>query len=154
MKILAVFSCICFVTAHLHAAAPYIDSIPAKRHKISHQQFLDKYGQDDTARAVIDYFFHEHKKATRGIIPYTLITAGGITLYATAIAGGNAGTVIIIGTIIILITVICATFLLGSLVDLVKFSRKRLLKILDNYFSGNGIRRRLKKNLYSQKSHF
>ena len=124
------------------------DSIP---YHISKQQFLSEYGKDDTAKAVINYFFKQHKKAKKGIIPYSLISAAGTILYATTIAGGNAGTVIILGTIVIVVTAVSGALLLGSLIDLVKFSRKRLFKILDNYFSGKGIPRRLKKNLYSDK---
>jgi hypothetical protein len=46
---------------------------------------------------------------------------------------------------------IFGTLLLGSFLDLLKFSRKKLLNTLDNYFSGKGIPSGLKKNLYKKR---
>ena len=43
-----------------------IDSIP---YKISKQQFLSECGKDDTSKAVINYFFKQHKKAKKELFP-------------------------------------------------------------------------------------
>jgi hypothetical protein len=52
---------------------------PKKPYKISQQQFLDRYGKDDTAGRVINYFFYEHKTAAKGFIPYLLLTSAAVS---------------------------------------------------------------------------
>jgi hypothetical protein len=70
------------------------------------------------------------------------------------VIGGPLGVIIFLGTFVILGTFISGLLFFDSCISLLKFSRKRLLKILTNYYMGKGTPRRLKKNIYTQKWHF
>ncbi len=151
MKILMVFGFVCFISSNIYSASPCSDTIPERKvYKISQQQFLERYGTDDTTRAIINYYFLRYKKATKRLIPYSLIIIGSGILYATSVVNGAAGVVLVWGSITIGAMLIFGTLLLSSCADLLKFSRKKLLKILDNYSSGRGIPSNLKKNLYKR----
>lgn len=151
VKILITLSFISAIFISTHGATSRTDTIqPAKHYKISQQQFLDKYGRDDTAKIIINYYFLRHKKATKKLIPYSLVIAGSGVLYATSVVNRAAGVELIWGSLTIGAMVFFGVFLLSCWNDLYDFSRKKLLKTLGNYFSGKGIPSRLKKNLYKK----
>lgn len=150
-----VFGLACFFLNDAHPTAFCADTLPqGKIYALSQQQVLDNFGKDDTARAVINYFFLRRRKATKGLLPYSLITTGASILYATSIVGKSAGTVLVVGTVVISVTLIFGMLLLTDCIDLLKFSRRRLFKLLGTYFAGKGIPRRLKRKLYRQKWRF
>lgn len=146
MKTVIALAFASLMSANLRAASFCADTTqPKQLYKISHQQFLDKYGKDDTSRAVIDYFFSYRRKApTRIIISSVALGAGialtGVAAISTSILG--------VAFITIPLMAVSAAFLLSNCTDLLKFSRKKLLKILDNYFDGKGMPMKLKKQMY------
>jgi len=155
MNLLTALGFVLLCSNDLPASAAHSDTLsPKKPYKISQQEFLDKYGKDDTARMVIDYFFQQHKKAAKWVIPYLMLTATGSIIYATAILGASLGVIIFLGTFVLLGTFVAGLLFLDSCISLLKFPRKRLHRLLDNYYTGKGIPRRLKKNIYNQKWHF
>jgi hypothetical protein len=155
MKQLTALGFVLLLSNNLPAAVLCSDTLtPKKPYKLSRQQFLDKYGKDDTARMVITYFFQQHKRAAKWVIPYLMLTAAGSVIYATAIVTGSLGVIIFLGTFVLLGTFIAGLLFLDSCIGLLKFPRKRLFRLLNNYYAGNGIPRRLKNNIYYQKWHY
>lgn len=85
MKILIAFGFVFLISIKIQAATLYIDTTqPGKPSEISQQQFLEKYGSDDTAGTIINYFFLQRAKAHRRIIPSSI--AFGIGIFITAVA--------------------------------------------------------------------
>jgi hypothetical protein len=134
------------VTTNLRSAIVYADTTqPVKSHKISHRQFLDRYGKDDTAKTLINYFFLQRKKTSKTTIVSSVALGVGVALTAYA-----AASVSIFGVAFVTVPVMILSlgFLLRSCSALSKFSRKKLLKTLDNYFAGKGVPVKLRKLIY------
>jgi hypothetical protein len=112
-------------------------------YKLNEADFLKTNGRDDSSKALIKYFFYKRKSSKEMIyIPLTagfLITAGiGIASIFTPIAF-NPGFVILLG-------LTGASILVLEIVGisrLLMVSRKRLSRILNNYFQVKSIPRRI-----------
>jgi hypothetical protein len=154
MKILIIFALVSFISINLYATTPCGDSIPQeKQYKISRQQFLDKYGKDDTARTIINYYFTKRKASLyQTIITTTLTTLSGIIF--TKIVGN--GPINIAGFFLAIalgwFILIAGLYIFLSIHIFFFYSRKNLLKVLGNYFSDRGIPSKLRRHLYGKKS--
>lgn len=128
------------------SAAIVTDSIPVnKPWNISQQQFLAEYGKDDTSKAIITYYFQNHKflrKSLNFFIPASALTTG------IALSGANSPG----KAIFIFIAIIADDLTLAIVGRMTKYSRKKLLKTLNNYFSGKGIKPKLKRLLFKGSS--
>ena len=147
MKTLCLFYFVCFITNKSFAIINLSDT--TNPYKLSQQQFLDKYGKDDTASAVINYYFSKHKKAGRAAIICSGIITGSGILYITEVAN-SAGTSYALGILTIGVMLLFGVSLIGALDNLFNFSRQKLFKTLNNYFSGKGISSGLKKKIFTQ----
>jgi len=140
----SLFFFVCFTTNKVYASVIVSDSIPAgKLWKIPQQQFLDQYGRDDTARAIIDFYFTNHSRSCKALnlfAPLAVIATAILVLSASSVA--------------ILVTPFFAApvdiIIVGILEKLDKYSRKKLYKELQQYLSGKPISSSLKRNIYNK----
>ena len=151
--------CFSFCTAFANYAVslPASDTVPPPlSHKLNKEAFLACYGKDDSARALIQVYFHRRK----GGIPFLAIgspvtVASGIGLIAAqsqlkkdnkdgtldhqlgdSIASGIMGVFLGLG----------AAFVLIGLPRMHRYSRKRLLRALTDYYAGKPIPHGIAKN--------
>jgi hypothetical protein len=155
MRILITASLIFFISANTKASGIYVDTThPVKPYKIFHKQFLEEYGKDDTSRAIINYYFKKRTNAGKDIIVMSTITAvSGSLLLVFAESNAVILPFFAEGLFAAAFWTLGIT-LIACLYRLFHFSRKNLLKELNDYFSGKEISFRLKKRLYKKKNWF
>ncbi|HYM94525.1 MAG TPA: hypothetical protein VET23_10325 [Chitinophagaceae bacterium] len=153
MKIVLIFSAYCILSIHATGATIFTDTTqPRKPWKISQQQFLERYGKDDTSRRIIHYFLALRKTGKIITISAGLLTAGlGFYFDRVIVKGEGArlapgGLVGFFWGIAVAATIwgLGITTLLSAYLW-IAHPRKKLWKILNNYFSGKGIPPDLKK---------
>jgi len=152
-RLLLSLALVFFISNKVSAAAVIpIDSIPAnKPWKLSQQQFLLQYGKDDTSRAIINYYFEQqHNKGQKKVLVNTLITAAGITVFAIITSNGTAEA-IIVGAPFITAGLIFGIFAFRNAINIICFSRKKLYRVLINYFATKKIPDSLRKDIYRKK---
>lgn len=118
-----------------------------KSHKLSQQEFLDKYGRDDSSRALIKYYFQK-RNAAKWVLFYGAGT-GAVSAIAYALTWAGAGSATGLGAIFVIIIVLSglftgAIFALTGLLFLLTYSRKKLFRLLKNYHRGNGIPKKIR----------
>jgi hypothetical protein len=124
---------------------PLTDTTVKKEYKRNRNEFLDRYGHDDSSRALINFYFHRRGLVIGNLsagIPFTLLS--GIALFPATAAensnGNGLGTALlfpILFTGVMLILVGSYLWIRYSHTTL--YSRKRLLILLDDYFNGKSI---------------
>ena len=139
-----------FISSHGVAASfPKTDTsvYPRKPHKLNQQQFLDRYGTDDSARALIRYYYPKRKAAVRSILQSAglLIISGILSaiIFSTS-TGIESG----YGALFILLILLSsayagAAFILINTAILLVYSRKRLYRLLRDYTKGKKLPRRI-----------
>ena len=145
MKILVLLLFAFFTITKIKASSLPTDSTQAnKLWKISQQQFLGKYGKDDTSKAIINYYFRNFimaRKALNVFLPVAA-AASGIAIFKKSGSGGF---------VIVYIVAMVDIFTLSILGRMNQYSRKQLLKSLNKYFSGSGVSKKIKKWIKHQK---
>jgi hypothetical protein len=133
------------------ATAPvYKDSTtPPGTARLSRQQFLDRYGTNDTARALIGYYFDKNKKAKRDLIIYGIAgVVAGFLLDAIFVGRWNMDA--LGGLILVLIlgsfVYVCGITVLISLYKWWRFSRRRLAVQLERHRAGKPLRKSIYRN--------
>ncbi len=123
-------------------------SLPQKPHQLSQQQFLDKYGHDDTSRAMILLFFKTNKSAKKLVF---LSAAVGILSYLAADAifksTDNVGGIEFLGILIVVAT-LAIPF---NIFYWIRYSRQNLLKHLERHKAGNRIPKWIRRDELFQK---
>jgi hypothetical protein len=115
-------------------------------------EFLNKYGKDDTSRALISFYFHKRSLGRKLIFfPFILdlVALAGFWLYftyVTAPADGWAFTFFSIG----FIASMAIFSIIGGIV-LLTHSRKKLLQLLNEYNRGRSIPDAIRSNSYFKK---
>ena len=111
-------------------------------YKQSKQYFLEKYGKDDSTRALINYFF---KKRIDGIYEtfVPLAVGGGSALLLNNIKVGAM--LILVPITLALVLYACPIYIINGQVKWISFSRKRLLGYLIDYNSGKPLPKRVKR---------
>ncbi len=66
-------------------------AINPQAYKLTQQQFIDRYGANDTARALIQYYFKQNKTAKRDILIWTPIGLASSLLFDRAVTNGASG---------------------------------------------------------------
>jgi len=119
-------------------------SIDPSRYLLNKKQFMDKYGIDDTSRALINFYFSKRNTAGSFLSIYTIFFTG--QLYVIAIAATfpgegliSTGVVILCIGYTLLVFVPATVFLIEGLQGLGKYSKKKLYIEVMNYLKGNGI---------------
>jgi hypothetical protein len=129
-----------------HLAQPVLSDTtkPEKEYKLNRDQFLEKYGKDDSSRALINYYFSRRTSAKILFfinvwqIPFWPFPFS----YNLKTAESNSSTIgQSLGAFIISLIFLCLLFASFGLAtagsaEWLKHSRKRLLKQLNNYFNG------------------
>lgn len=114
---------------------------PEKEYKISRDEFLEKYGRDDSSRALINYYFSKRIAAkilffsTSWQVPiWPFPLASNIRVTQSKSSNLSTGLGGLIGSIIFLSLLLASVGLASrGLGQWVKYSRKRLLQQLNNY---------------------
>jgi len=113
-----------------------------KPYKLSEQQFLDKYGRDDSSRALIRYFFERRKASGKTFLISAISTAGFGLLFGLVVmdSRNNSGLQGLATGLLLLGGGVAAglTALFSGAVWL-KSSRRHLFKLICNYNAGKKI---------------
>lgn len=145
-----IFFAFLFNTAQsLAASFPPPDSAiqPRKPHKLTRQQFLDRYGTDDSSRALIQYYFPKRKAAVRNILQSSglLVLAGLLSIVVFSKGNGieNGLGDFFILLILLSSAYVAVGFLVVNATLLLLQSRRRLYNMLQAYRNGKGLPRRI-----------
>ena len=154
-----------FIVKTSFASAPmpmtFIDTTNSKKEfKLNKKEFLEKYGKDDSSSALIKFFFQKRKLGaigafTNGPFASFFITAAVVAGSSNSNNDGRKA-VLIASYAFLALTV---TFLVLSIVMLIKHTRKELLMQLHNYNAGQAIPKKIseshlyKRILKGEKNH-
>lgn len=138
LAILFLFSCI-------NAGA--IIQTPDTSHKpwrISKEQFIQKFGHDDTSKALIDYWFYTRETGWLVTIPTSVLTVltGAGFFYVLSV---DESSLIAIATGTLFLP--CLILLSLCIVFLTQHSKKKLYKLLQIHQSGKRLPAKLSKEL-------
>ncbi|HXB43547.1 MAG TPA: hypothetical protein VNV85_05795 [Puia sp.] len=122
-------------------------TITKNEYKISRKEFLEKYGRDDSSRALINFYFS--KRVPARILFFSVIWQIPIWPFPLAsnlrVSQSKSGSISqgfggLVGSVIFLCLLLATVGLAtGALGQWVKYSRKRLLSQLNRYFNGQSI---------------
>ena len=148
-----------FSFASILSLLPLHDTVaPPGPYKLNKNEFLEKYGRDDSSRALILFYFRKRKiDQTNFYAGAFLALIGGIAVfpvknlpdmgdYNSLNYSPSDKLAFSIGIVCLLAAGIPLLLTGGSL--LLRYNRKRLLKMLDNYFTGKFIPRGIVGNKY------
>jgi hypothetical protein len=141
-----------FAAASNLVSSPLRDSsIRHKEHKLNEKEFLEKYGRDDSSRALISFYFLKRSKGiTRFSIaaPSTVLPGIALVPVANKAEGdkGNMHDASAAGGLTILLCGAIAFLSLATAVW-VRYSRKKLLRVLTDYSIGKHIPKGIAKNM-------
>jgi hydrogenase-4 membrane subunit HyfE len=142
-----------------------LDTIPVSKaaYKLSKTEFLEVYGKDGTARALIHFHFSKRSRALALVIIGLPELIASSLLYNSVLMGAAGQG---LGALIIASAYLGITVDLGlafSIVGFVKgliYSRRKLLSQIRGYYAGKGIPARIAKSrqfkkrlLFENKSH-
>ena len=122
-------------------------SITVTDYKHSHQFFLDKYGTDDTTKALINYFFRERKNAFyETVLPVVAVGVSALLLNALGNVNikedtGGAGLLVALPLAVVIFE--APVYFIDGQIRWLRFSRKRLLSFLTSYNFGNSLTHRI-----------
>jgi hypothetical protein len=126
-----------------------------KEHKLSREQFLEKYGRDDSTRALINFYFAVRKKSTK-MIWVSLVSLAVLSIIIGVIATTYAdpkypGTYDDLGAAVAIVffstgIYAAAVFAMIGTIRTLMYSRKKLLRILKNYYDGYSLPPRITKS--------
>lgn len=129
---------------------PFTDSIYGKKHQLSREAFLNRFGTDDSSRALIHYFFDKRKVAQKKALARAGIAAGAGILFALLIMSNIfKGNLLLIFAAIGLGSAFWVFLLFGifSGIMLYSYSRKRLLRLLQAYQQGKPLPKKITRQL-------
>lgn len=109
--------------------------ISKKLHKLSYDEFMYAYGTDDTSIAIINIYFDKRDYSATGQMSFLPIS----TIVAIVIPPIGVG-----------LMVISSPLFINGLLTSNKYSRKKLLKILNNYKDGDILSNRNKKKIVQE----
>lgn len=136
-------------------------SIIPKENQQSKKYFLDKYGKDDSSRALIEFFFKRQHTGKLEAFIWAGIGSASSIFFDRVIVNGTGPPLGALGVLIGIFTACLIWTSIGGVLAgifiLLKYNRKRLLKLLVNYDEGKGIpksflyKRRFNKQLELEK---
>lgn len=138
-------SCILFI--NYSSAAIIIkrvdSSILTKEYQQSKQYFLDKYGKDDSSRALIEFFFKRRHSGKLQTFIWTGVGAASGIFFDTVVENGSGpfigGYGFFIGLLIACLIWTAIGGVLAGIFVWIKYSRRRLLVLLNKYNNGKGM---------------
>jgi len=122
---------------------------------LTQHEFLEKYGRDDSSKALINFFFKRRSPGAGMIGGGLVLTVGGTVGLVAAVNGVNDRSNDLGQQVNDLWLAVLAGIALGAGVALTavgvglggRYSKQRLLRLLDNYFAGIPIPRNIVKNI-------
>lgn len=147
----------CFLFHYAVASVPvYKDSaIHPKEFHLSQQQFLEKYGNDDTSRALIRYYFRRTIGAKRNTIIFGSAGLLSSIAFDRLIVNGTPSREPLVGIGFVLflglMIYVSAIIVLLSILIWILFSKKTLMKQLQKYRTGTPMPNRIKRNFSFKK---
>jgi hypothetical protein len=141
LKPLTGFLLLLLISVKVNATTP-VDTTTKLKHK-SQAWFHQQYGKDDTAKAIIDYFFLKRQR----LLTPLLISAGitlaiGVTALFTA-GPGKSDIAYDVGLILGGAFFFSISFVL--FMEYLNYTKRKLIKTLELYQSGKGIPKWLKR---------
>lgn len=103
-----------------------------KKHKLNYDEFMTKYGDDDTAAAIIEIFFDKRNNFAKGQQSFLPISAA-ITFALPPVGVG--------------LMVISTPFFINGTIINQKYNRKKLMNILEKYQYNNALPLKLKEQV-------
>lgn len=144
---------ICTYSKATISAVPNIDSLKKPWH-INQEQFIEKYGKDDSSRALIRYYFQRRKAFKKaGLISASIAGVSGI-LFQLLIMDSTVGSALgslALGIPLMLLLWGFGIATLFLIVKWLKMSRRYLFKLIKKYNAGKGIPKRMTSQLLFQK---
>jgi len=104
-------------------------NVAEKKHKLNYNEFMTKYGDNDTAAVIIEIFFDKRNNAAKGQMSFLPISAA-ITFALPPVGVG-------------LMVISTPLFINGMIVNQ-KYNRKKLMNILEEYQYNNELPLKLK----------
>ena len=159
MKLLLISAMLCSGMHSIAASVPVFmvmdTSIDRSAYALSQDQFMEKYGRDDSSKALINFFFKRRSPGAGMIGGGLVLTAGGTVGLIAAVNGVNDRSNDLGQQLNDLWLAVLAGIALGAGVALAavgiglgsRYSKQRLLRLLDNYFTGIPIPRNIAKNI-------
>ncbi len=111
------------------------DYVLDKKHKLSYQEFMNLYGTDDTSKAIIEIYFDKRDYSATGQISFLPI---------------SSIVAVIVPPLGISLMAISSPLFVNGLLISNKYSRKKLLKALNNYQNDSILSNRNKKMVVKQ----
>lgn len=147
---LLLFFCFKMLMGFGFSVIPFTDSTTGKKHQLTREAFLNRYGTDDSSRALIHYFFDKRQVAQKKAITRAGIAAGAGILFALLVMSNIfQGNLLLIIAAIGLGSAFWVFLLFGifSGIVLYSFSRKRLLRLLQAYQQGKPLPKKITRQL-------
>jgi hypothetical protein len=115
-------------------------------YQLNREQFYATYGRDDSSRALISFYFHKRNNAKKLTFVGFIMATLSILFINVFIANNSSvqGTGdAVAGTLLVnfvgLISAASLVLMITGIVRWVIFSRKKLLRLLNDYFAGRSI---------------
>lgn len=123
-------------------------NIRPKPWKVTEQQFLNKYGKDDSSRALIHYYFERRKVYKNRTILFTGISGVSGILFGALIERPGVSA---LGAILLGIPLLVGLWFFGFAIIIeavrwIRTSRKALFKMLKNFENEKRIPKRISSN--------
>jgi len=83
-----VLCCFAITAACASSSLKANDSLPATEYKLSKPEFIQRYGKDDSSKALIRFYFHKRERAQKMI--FIPVIAGSVTAAFIAVAASNS----------------------------------------------------------------
>ena len=149
------FACPGYSIAASVPAVMLIDTNINRDYALTQDEFLAKYGRDDSSRALINFFFKRRSPQAGMIGGGLVLTAGGTIGLVAAVNGVNNRSNDFGEQLNDLWLAVLAGIAMGAGIALAsvgiglgsRYSKKRLLRLLDNYFASKQIPRNIAKNI-------
>jgi len=143
------------MAASMPALMPTDTSIHPQANAITQEAFLAKYGRDDSSKALINFFFQKMKKSEGMVTGGLLLGAAGTAGYLVGAHKANDQSNSFSDELGYVVLALLGAFALGGGIALAsvgtgllsRYSKKRLLKLLESYFAGTPIPRGIARNI-------
>ena len=108
------------------------DEIKKEEYKLNYEEFINEYGADDTSYAIIELFFEKRQESAAGQMSFLPISAA--LTPAVPVLGAGA-------------MVVSTPFFINGIIVQSKYSKKKLIAVLNEYKETGHIDRKYQKKI-------